>query len=159
MTFEHWSLGNYNGMGISVLCATGTPVPWLPQLRRPQRYIPGTSDCRRVSTMQPTTYRNRKKGLGIPSSSRDGRSSAASSDTEEHLPAPFTQASKRTCTTTLGSLTYTSQLQRGRDAVAHYSESRQASFIVVAVLTAIAFLLRFYKINHPAGVVCVLRPT
>lgn len=44
--------------------------------------------------MQPTTYRNRKKGLDVPSSSRDGKSSAASSDTEEHLPAPFRQASK-----------------------------------------------------------------
>ncbi|KAF8584026.1 glycosyltransferase family 39 protein [Ramaria rubella] len=77
--------------------------------------------------------RNRKRGLGAPSSSRDGRSSAASSDTEEHIPTPYQKSE--------------------RDIVAHHSESWRTSVIVVSVLTAIAFLLRFYKINHPPSVV------
>ena len=46
------------------------------------------------SIMQATTSRNRRKGLGVPSSSKDGRSSAASSDTEERHPTPFRKASE-----------------------------------------------------------------
>lgn len=36
-------------------------------------------------------------------------------------------------------------------------DSQQVSMIAVGVLTALAFLLRFYKINHPDQVVFVPR--
>ena len=36
-------------------------------------------------------------------------------------------------------------------------DSQQVSMITVGVLTALAFLLRFYKINHPDQVVYVPR--
>ena len=52
-----------------------------------------------TAIMQASTSRNRRKGLGVPSSSRDGRSSATSSDTEEHHPTLFRRASQRVTTT------------------------------------------------------------
>lgn len=54
-------------------------------------------------------------------------------------------------------LTYGPNVQEERDVISQYSESRRTSFIVVAVLTVIGFLLRFYKINYPAAVVYVHR--
>ncbi|KAF8511836.1 glycosyltransferase family 39 protein [Hysterangium stoloniferum] len=44
---------------------------------------------------------------------------------------------------------------RERESVSLLLESKSSSYIIVLILTAIAFLLRFYKINHPPGVVYV----
>jgi dolichyl-phosphate-mannose--protein O-mannosyl transferase len=45
--------------------------------------------------------------------------------------------------------------QKDRSDLENILESHKASAAVVAVLTALAFALRFYKINHPDQVVCV----
>lgn len=44
-------------------------------------------------------------------------------------------------------------LQRERSSVEKLLDSDEASVAVVATLTALAFALRFYKINHPDQVV------
>lgn len=44
-------------------------------------------------------------------------------------------------------------IQNNRHPVEKLLETKKASFIVVAVLTTLAFALRFYKINQPDQVV------
>jgi hypothetical protein len=46
-------------------------------------------------------------------------------------------------------------MQKKRSNLEKLLETERASMAVVAVLTALAFALRFYKINHPDQVVCV----
>lgn len=46
-------------------------------------------------------------------------------------------------------------LQDSRTQLEILLESREASMVVVGVLTALAFALRLYKINHPDQVVFV----
>jgi dolichyl-phosphate-mannose-protein mannosyltransferase len=44
-------------------------------------------------------------------------------------------------------------IQNNRHPVEKLLETKKASFIVAAVLTTLAFALRFYKINQPDQVV------
>lgn len=47
------------------------------------------------------------------------------------------------------------RIKRSRSQTEQLLDSANASVIVVAVLTALAFALRFYKISHPDQVVYV----
>jgi hypothetical protein len=48
--------------------------------------------------------------------------------------------------------------QNNRHPIEKLLETKNASILVVAVLTTLAFALRFYKINQPDQVVCVGAP-
>jgi len=57
------------------------------------------------------------------------------------------------CSARQSGILNTSHLQTARSAFERALDTPQASAAVVGVLTAIAFALRFYKINHPDQVV------
>ena len=49
-------------------------------------------------------------------------------------------------------------MKTNRSAVEQILETDRASKIMVAVLTALAFIVRFVKLNHPDQVVYVILP-
>lgn len=48
-------------------------------------------------------------------------------------------------------------IQKNRNHFEQLLETQTGSVIVISILTTLAFLLRFYKLNHPDQVVCVKR--
>lgn len=76
---------------------------------------------------------------------------------DEHIVTDFVCGHVSRSVFSLAALTPSSSLfqQRQNSSIDKFLETDSASMAVVAVLTALAFALRFYKINHPDQVVCV----
>jgi dolichyl-phosphate-mannose-protein mannosyltransferase len=83
-----------------------------------------------------------------------GPSNIGHYDTEDdHVTSIYTRPVRHNFPHLLTHPSFKMSFQRDRSAIEKILDTDRASYAVAGVLTALAFALRFYKINHPDQVV------